>query len=285
MRIALGIEYNGSAFNGWQLQKHEPNTIQAVVERAVSTVANETVSVIISGRTDAGVHATGQVAHFDTSAARTAKNWVFGINTQLPKSVVIKWAQVVPEEFHARFSALSRRYRYVIYNNPVRSSIFHGQVSWFAHALDESKMHEAAQHLVGEHNFTSYRSVACQNQEPVKRVDHLRVWRQQNFVVIDIQASGFLMHMVRNIAGVLIKVGLGEQPTDWTKTVLDAEDRTQAAETASPMGLYFVDVGYDSQFDLPRLNIGPLFIADSPSSDFDLQKSRLMDQQIFGKND
>lgn len=283
IRIALGIEYDGSLFHGWQIQKHQENTIQQHIEKAVSIVANESVAVHISGRTDAGVHASEQVAHFDTKAIRRAKSWIFGINTNLPTGIAIKWVKQVDDGFHARFSATARRYRYIIYNMPSRSGLFRDFLSWQPHWLDIDLMQESAQYLIGKHNFTSYRSVACQNQEPVKRLDHIEVSRMGSFVIIDIQASGFLMHMVRNIAGVLMKVGLKERAPIWSKEVLEAQDRTQAAETAPPNGLYFVKVYYPEKFQLPNLSLGPdwLISEHKTDGDYEILRTILLDEAPF----
>lgn len=254
MRIALGVEYDGSGYCGWQLQKHGERTVQEAVERALSSVANQPVRVICAGRTDTGVHATGQVIHFDTGAERSERSWVFGTNANLPKDVSILWARPVDDSFHARFSALRRRYRYVIYTRPVRPTYLAYRVTWSYRDLDETRMQEAAQHLLGEHDFSSYRALACQAKSPVRTLYRLDVSREGDFIFLDLEANGFLHHMVRNIAGVLMAIGSGEQDTGWTRDVLELRDRTLGGVTAQPHGLYFSGVEYPDEFGLPSLS-------------------------------
>jgi tRNA pseudouridine38-40 synthase len=253
MRIAMGVEYDGRQFCGWQIQDGVAS-VQAELEAGLSTVANEAVAVICAGRTDTGVHALGQVVHFDIAAERSMRSWVLGTNANIPKSVAVQWAQPVGEAFHARFSALGRRYRYVIFNRWVRPTFAAGRVSWERRPLDETRMASAARHLLGDHDFSSYRAVACQAHSPRREVTRLEVTRHDDLVIIDIEANAFLHHMVRNIAGVLITIGAGEQDTDWSKTVLEARDRTAGGVTAPPHGLYLMDVTYPPEFDLPRLS-------------------------------
>ncbi len=258
MRIALGIEYDGSGFCGWQFQKHSPNTIQQSVEAAVSKVANEPITTICAGRTDAGVHATAQVLHFDTNATRTPRQWVYGINTHLPNSVVILWAQQVSDEFHARFKALRRSYRYVINVREVRPSLLSKRVTWSYRDLDADRMHQAAQYLIGEHDFTSYRTVACQAKSPVRDLYRCDVTREGDFIFIDVEANGFLHHMVRNIAGVLMKIGANEAEIGWSKEVLEARDRTKGGITAPAYGLYLNSITYPDEFSIPNLSSKPV---------------------------
>lgn len=251
-RIALGIEYDGSVFHGWQLQRDPVMpTVQASLERALGQVANHAVRVHCAGRTDAGVHALCQVVHFETSAHRPLKAWVMGTNTQLPKSVCVRWAQPVEDDFHARFSALRRRYRYVIYNRPVRPAVLAGKVSWQCLPLEEQLMQQDAQLLVGSHDFTSYRAVACQSRSAVRDVDTIQIWRQGALVILDIEANAFLMHMIRNIAGVLMAVGCGKQSPGWAGEVLAARDRRLGGVTAPPHGLYFMGALYPDTCRLP----------------------------------
>ena len=257
MRIAMAVEYDGSSFFGWQVQKHSDNTVQAVVEHAISQVANEPIRVVCAGRTDTGVHGGGQVIHFDTSAKRDPRQWVFGTNVNLPKSVAILWAQEVPDDFHARFSAISRRYQYVIINRPVRPTFLQHRTTWEYRPLDESRMVAAAKHLVGEHDFTSYRAQACQAKSPVRNVTELSVSRRGPYVVIDIEANGFLHHMVRNISGVLMDIGSGKHEPDWAKEILEHRDRKLGGVTAPPWGLYLNQVGYPERFTLPALSPTP----------------------------
>jgi len=254
MRIALGIEYDGSDFAGWQLQEGEVRTVQGSVERALSQVADHTVRVICAGRTDAGVHATAQVVHFDTEAERGMRSWVYGANANLPKSVSVQWAQSVPEEFHARFSAVRRRYRYVILNREVRPSFLDCRVVWEFRPLNESLMQKAAQALVGEHDFSAYRAVACQAKSPVRHLYELSVSRDRDLIILDLEANAFLHHMVRNIAGVLMDIGAGKQPPSWAREVLESRDRTLGGITAPPHGLYLTAVRYPERFALPPLS-------------------------------
>jgi tRNA pseudouridine38-40 synthase len=254
MRIALGIEYDGSQYAGWQSQKagQGVRTVQAEVEAALSRVADHRVEVVCAGRTDAGVHATAQVVHFDTGAQRTERAWVFGANANLPKDVCVLWAKPVADDFHARFSARRRSYRYVIYMRPVRPTFLAYRVTWDHRALAADRMRAAAQFLLGEHDFSSYRAVACQAKSPVRTLYRLDVTTQGPFIFLDVEANAFLHHMVRNIAGVLMTIGAGEQPPEWAREVLEARDRTAGGITAPPYGLYLTDVHYPDH-DLPRL--------------------------------
>ena len=261
MRIALGIEYDGSAYYGWQKQQ-EVTTVQQRVEKALSKIANHEVNVVCAGRTDAGVHATGQVVHFDTDSVRHPSAWTLGMNRFLPDSISIRWATEVSEDFHARFSATARRYRYIIYNHNNRSSILAKGVTTFYAKLDHERMHEAAQYLVGRQDFSAFRAVNCQANTPVRELSHIRISRMGDYVILDVQANAFLHHMVRNITGSLLLIGCGEQPVDWMKTLLDGKDRTKAGATAKPNGLYLVDVSYPETFGLPRASLGPLFLPD-----------------------
>ncbi len=257
MRIAVGVEYDGSNFSGWQLQKHGERTVQEELEKALSRVANHPVRVYCAGRTDTGVHATGQVVHFDTDAERDERAWVFGANANLPKDVAVLWAKPVSDEFHARFSAQSRAYRYVIFTRHVRPTFLAYRVTWHHRELDVERMAEAGRALIGEHDFSSYRAVACQAKSPVRSLYKLEVSRQGPFIFIDLEANGFLHHMVRNIAGVLMAIGEGERPIEWSREVLEARDRTLGGVTAQPYGLYLTEVGYPSEFGLPELTHVP----------------------------
>lgn len=252
MRIALGVEYDGSSFCGWQIQQQGVRTVQAELETALARVANHPVRVICAGRTDTGVHAIGQVVHFDTEAQRNPRNWVLGGNTNLPEDVNILWAKQVPDEFSARFSAQSRHYCYRILNRKVRSSLLARRVTWVHRPLDAERMHQAAQALVGEHDFSSYRALGCQAKSPVRTMHKLMVQRQGDLIELSLHANAFLHHMVRNIAGVLIAIGQGEQSVIWADEILQRRDRTQGGVTAPPDGLYFVKVEYPAAFDLPR---------------------------------
>lgn len=257
MRIALAVEYDGSPFCGWQYQDHSPS-VQATVEKALSKVANHAVRVVCAGRTDTGVHATEQIIHFDTAAKRNDHQWVFGANANLPDSISILWARRVSEEFHARFSAVRRRYRYVILNRRVRHALLARRAVWEYRPLDEGRMVEAARYLVGEHDFSSYRALACQAKSPVRTLYQLEVDRQGELLSLDLEANAFLHHMVRNIAGVLMTIGAGEREPQWAKEVLEMRDRTLGGVTAPAGGLYLTGVDYPSEFEIPRLSRLPM---------------------------
>lgn len=261
MRIALGIEYDGANYFGWQRQR-DVISVQEKLEDALSIVANHPVSVQCAGRTDSGVHGTGQVVHFDTDATRKIAAWTMGVNANLPKDIAVRWAKPVDDEFNARFSATARRYRYIIFNNPLRPAILGHGVSHYHDPLDVEKMHEAGQYLLGENDFTSFRATHCQSRSPWRNLMHLKVSRHGDFVVIDVKANAFVHHMVRNITGSLIAVGKGEKDPEWIKWLLDAKDRTLAAATAKAEGLYLIDVDYPAELDLPRVPLGPLFLSD-----------------------
>ena len=251
MRIAAGVEYDGSAFCGWQYQDHAPS-VQAVVERALGKVANEPLRVVCAGRTDSGVHAAGQVIHFDTTAERDEYSWIRGTNSNLPDSVRLLWTRQVDDSFHARFRAYRRYYRYVIFNRAVHPAYLHRRVSWEYRPLDETLMQQAAQHLLGEHDFSAYRALACQAKSPVRTLHQLDVQRRGQFVILDLAANAFLHHMVRNIAGVLMRIGAGEAEPNWARQVLEQRDRTLGGVTAPPDGLYFMQVDYPDDYVLPR---------------------------------
>ncbi len=260
-RVALGIEYDGAAHYGWQRQRDVPS-VQLHLENALSKVANTRVDVQCAGRTDAGVHATGQVVHFDCDNLRPERAWSMGVNANLPNSVAVTWCKQVDDDFHARFSATHRRYRYIIYNDKLRPAILQGGVTHEYRELDAAKMHEAARPLVGEQDFTSFRAAHCQSNSPFRNITHIRVSRQGRYVIIDIRANAFLHHMVRNIAGSLMAIGAGEQPVEWISELLAARDRTRAAATAKPNGLYLVDVTYPEKWHIPKQPPGPLFLPD-----------------------
>lgn len=244
MNIMCGVEYLGQQYGGWQKQGHDSNTVQEHVEKALSYVADSPIDVFCAGRTDSGVHATGQVIHFQTDKERPIHAWVKGANTQLPRDIRIQWAKEACADFHARFSAVNRRYHYWILNQPVDSAIYFGRMTHIREPLDAQKMHQAAQALLGEQDFTSFRAANCQSKTPMRRVDFVEVTQQGNQIKIDIQANAFLYHMVRNITGSLIQIGKGEQPVEWIKQLLALKDRNAAAPTAKPDGLYLVEVGY-----------------------------------------
>ncbi len=259
-RVALVLEYDGAAYHGWQSQKSGLPTVEAELTRGVSKVADEPVNLVCAGRTDAGVHGSYQVVHFDTHAIRDRRSWVMGINTALPRSLVVHWAGNVSPSFHARFSAVYRRYRYVIFNGPVRPALLAPQVSWTFRPLDVDSMQTAARHLEGEHDFSAFRAAGCQSRSPWRFVEFVRVFRRGDFVVIDVQANAFLHHMVRNFAGALMAVGQGRQPPDWVAEALSGRDRRKAGVTAPPAGLYLVDVGYPRDAGIPEASCGPSFL-------------------------
>lgn len=253
MRIALGIEYDGNGFYGWQAQRDLP-TIQSALENALANVANEPIHLFCAGRTDANVHATGQVVHFDTRAKRHIDAWIWGVNSHLSSSIVVKWAKAVDYSFHARFTAVARRYRYIIYNSPVRPAILHTRASWHYYPLMIDRMREASQYLLGEQDFSSFRASQCNSKSPMRCVNEFSIERHGDFVVVEIEANAFLHHMVRNIAGVLMKIGAGFKHPEWMHEVLLAKSRRAAAETASPEGLYLIQVRYPEPYIFPVPN-------------------------------
>lgn len=262
-RVALGVEYNGAVFNGFQKQASTENTIQAYLERALSKIADEPITLVCAGRTDAGVNACEQIVHFDSLSKRPEKAWVQGSNTHLPDDIRIHWAKPMPWDFHARFSALSRTYRYVLVQGDVRSACLHKNVTWTRYTLDLKRMSEAAKYFVGEHDFSSFRSSQCQANSPVRKIEYLKVNRQGVFTVIEVKANAFLHHMVRNIVGVLLDIGRGVQEPSWAQYLIETRDRTQASPTARPWGLYFVRAEYPGVFSIPASPAGPIFLPGS----------------------
>ncbi|AEI74995.1 tRNA pseudouridine synthase A [Candidatus Moranella endobia PCVAL] len=258
MKLALGIEYNGSAYSGWQRQPEAPS-VQACLERALSIVANAPVIVHGAGRTDAGVHATGQVVHFETWVRRPESAWTLGVNANLPADITVRWVVPVAKEFHARFSATTRCYYYVIYNHRLRPALVAHGLAHYGRTLDATLMARSSQCLWGENNFTSFRSLKCQSRSPWRNVHHLHVKRQGNYVMVDIKANAFVHHMVRNIVGSLLEVGCGKRPESWIAELLFCRDRTQAGATAQAKGLYLVAVEYPSRFSLPTTPQWALF--------------------------
>jgi tRNA pseudouridine38-40 synthase len=249
-RIAVGIEYDGSAFAGWQSQQ-SLRTVQRTLEGALGAVAAQPVSLVAAGRTDAGVHARAQVAHFDSEAERSPRSWLLGTNSELPADVALQWAQPVPAHFHARYSAAARVYRYLILNRTARSALHAARAAWVTRTLDTEAMSAAAAELVGEHDFSAFRAAECQAKSPIRRLTGLAVARRGDWIVIEAVANAFLHHMVRNIAGLLIAVGKGDQPAGWARVVLEGRDRTRGAATAPAAGLYLWEVRYPAAFGLP----------------------------------
>jgi tRNA pseudouridine38-40 synthase len=250
MKIALGLEYCGTAYSGWQRQNHA-SSIQQFVEEALSRVADQTVMVQCAGRTDAGVHALHQIIHFETDVSRKMHSWVLGSNVNLPPDISFLWAKNVNDDFNARFSAIWRSYRYLILNRRARPGIMNGYVTWETRPLDERHMQQAAVSLIGEHDFSSFRAIECQASNPVREVRRLEITRSGEYVFIDIEANGFLHHMVRNIAGVLMAIGSHKMPVTWAREVLEAKDRTLGGVTEPAAGLYLKEVHYPAQFNIP----------------------------------
>lgn len=255
-RIALGVEYRGTHYQGWQRLRHGPS-VQGALEKALSRIATVPIEVMCSGRTDSGVHATRQIVHFDTDRSRPLKAWVMGTNVNLPRDIAVRWARQMPFDFHARFSSLARRYRYLIVNHPMPPAIDAEHMTWHRAPLDASRMHKAARALVGEHDFSGYRAAGCQSSTPWRHVHFIEVQRAGPLVVIDIQANAFLHHMVRNIAGVLLAIGDGRCDVERAAQVLLQGDRRRSEATAPAQGLHFVDVRFDARFDLPAEPLGP----------------------------
>ena len=251
MRLALGISYNGQAYQGWQSQL-SGLTVQDKLEAALGKFTQQRVSTLCAGRTDAGVHGLMQVVHFDTPLDRVTSSWVRGTNAFLPRDIAVEWAQVVPTEFHCRASALSRRYAYILMESPVRPSLDAGRVGWAFRPLDRGAMEQAAQYLLGEHNFTSFRASACQALSPVKTLQRIEISRRGAYWRFEFEANAFLHHMIRNIMGCLITVGQLKKPPAWVKDVLLALDRDAAAPTFAPDGLYFLGPRYAPHWGLPE---------------------------------
>lgn len=279
-RLVLGVQYDGAPWQGWQTQLNGL-TVQDKLEAALQQFTQQTVSTICAGRTDAGVHALEQVVHFDTMLERDLSAWVRGVNSFLPPSIAVRWATEVSNvkqgvekeqaqernkkskqekwhnqehDFHARFSARSRTYQYVLYNHPVRSPLLEGKAGWVFRALDVDKMQEAAQHLLGEHDFSAFRSAQCQAKSPIKTIYEIRIVRRGDMIMLTLHANAFLHHMVRNIVGSLIYVGNGTQPSTWLKEVLEQRERKLAAPTFMPDGLYLAKIDYDPKWQLPQID-------------------------------
>jgi tRNA pseudouridine38-40 synthase len=253
MKIALGVEYNGQGFHGWQAQKNLI-TVQGCLEEALSKIADEKITTICAGRTDAGVHATGQVVHFETNVERDMRAWLRGTNTHLPHTIAVRWAQIVDDEFHARYKARSRSYRYIIHNNASRPALLTGRVTWNYEVLNIATMQAASQYLIGELDFSSFRSAECESSTPMRNLREITINRLDDYIVIDIHANSFLHHMVRNIAGTLMHIGAGFEEPEWMQKVLLARDRRQAGETASAHGLYLTHVDYPEIYKIPCKN-------------------------------
>ena len=250
MRIALGIEYAGTPFTGWQSQP-DGRGVQDALEHALAAIAGETIGAIAAGRTDAGVHATLQIVHFDTSAARPDSAWVRGTNTRLRREIAVQWAKPVSDEFHARFAASARHYTYLLANRPVRPAILAGRIGWYHHRLDVGAMREGAAALVGTHDFSAFRAATCQARSPVKTLALAEIEAVGECIRFDFSATAFLYHMIRNIVGALVRVGAGKAPPAWIGELLAGRDRTRAAATFAADGLYFTGADFDPQWQLP----------------------------------
>ena len=258
-RFAAIVQYQGADFCGFQRQKHSPS-VQQELEQALSYVADCPVKIHCAGRTDTAVHASHQVIHFDTSAERSGYSWVQGANSQLPDSISLIWADKISQDFHARFSAGARTYRYVIDNSPTRPAIMAAAVTWFKKPLDISLMQQSCEYLLGEQDFSAFRGSGCQSNSPWRNVLRANVYRRGNLVIFEITANAFLLHMVRNIVGSLLEVGTARQKPLWIQQLLAQGDRCKSAATAAPDGLYLVAVDYPARFGLPALVKGPVFL-------------------------
>ena len=256
-KYAIGIEYSGSAYSGWQQQKHS-DSIQHHLHRAIGFVANHSINLVCAGRTDAGVHAIEQVAHFESGSQRDNRAWILGSNCRLPRDIRIKWIKSVDDGFHARFSAHARSYRYILLNSDIASALFHDRCAWEFRRLDHEKMHESAQVLQGEHDFSAFRAIGCQAKSSSRNIHSIQIKRKGDLIYLDIKANAFLYHMVRNITGSLLEVGRGEKPVDWIAELLDGKDRNLAGITAPAAGLYLVRAYYPDSFKLPHFSQKPV---------------------------
>ena len=250
MRVALGLEYDGTAYNGWQRQR-TGNGVQEQLEAALSKVANEDIEVICAGRTDTGVHASGQVVHFDTNSTRDDRGWLLGANTNLPDDVSVTWARRVDDDFHARFSATARSYEYLILNRLERSALHRHRAWWVYDELDIDNMQTAAAALVGRHDFSAFRAAGCQASTATREITSLTLTRDGNWILLEVTANAFLQHMVRNITGTLVAIGRGDEAPEWAASVLESRDRKAGGMAAPPHGLTLVSVEYPPEFEVP----------------------------------
>lgn len=254
MRIALGLSYDGTAFQGWQTQPGG-RTVQDTLEAALTSFLAHPVQTVCAGRTDTGVHALNQVVHLDTDAQRTVESWLRGVNALLPSTVAVQWAQPVSDDFHARFSAQTREYVYVLRNDRIRAPLLQSHVGWVYRPLDRQRMQDAAQRMLGEHDFSSFRSSECQASSPIRRLQTIEISGRAPFIFFRFRANAFLHHMIRNIMGTLVYVGMGRQPAEWVDDLLQKRDRRLAAPTFAPDGLYLADVDYPASFGLPASDV------------------------------
>jgi tRNA pseudouridine38-40 synthase len=258
MKIAACVEYDGTAYCGWQRLSHAPS-VQETVEKALSTIANQSIEVVCAGRTDSGVHAVGQVIHFETNVIRTMRSWLRGTNSNLPDDIALRWVKQVDDDFHARFSAYERQYRYIILNRKARPALQNKHVTWVFDPLDVKIMHQAAQLLLGEKDFSSFRASGCQARHAMREILSVHVVRDDELIYIDIVANAFLHHMVRNIVGTLIEVGRGKRSVEQFANLIVLKDRNQADMTAAAKGLYFVSVSYPEVFAIPKNKRLPIY--------------------------
>ena len=258
MKVLLSIQYDGKNYHGWQEQK-TPDTVQGKLQKAIYDFSREKVKLYVAGRTDSGVHALSQYAHFETNTKRDENSWLLGLNSLLPSDIRINFIKFMDSKFHARFSALSRTYRYVIYNHKIKPCLNRNKVGWYyLHHLDEKKMQVAAKNLIGEKDFSCFRSAHCQSKSPIKNINDIIITRENNFILIDVNANSFLYNMVRNIVGTLVMIGSGEKEVLWIKELLASKDRTKAGKQFPPEGLFLIDIEYDEKYNLsykPKLQI------------------------------
>ncbi|MCV2528414.1 MAG: tRNA pseudouridine(38-40) synthase TruA [Candidatus Lightella neohaematopini] len=251
MKLAFGVEYDGTKYYGWQKQKNLPS-IQEEIEKAIFSITNEKIDIFCAGRTDAGVHAIGQVIHFTTNTNLPDRAWIMGMNTNLPNDISIKWIKRVPDSFHARYSAYARRYQYIIYNNKIRSSLYCNKVNHIYYLLNEYSMKKAASYLIGKHNFISIKQSDCQSKSSWRKIYNLSINRYGHYLIIDIKANSFLYHMVRNIVGILLDIGSGKKSISWIKNIISVNKKNNFIKTASANGLYLILVYYPRKFLIPR---------------------------------
>ncbi|WP_395007987.1 tRNA pseudouridine(38-40) synthase TruA [Undibacterium sp.] len=256
-RIILGVEYQGANYQGWQTQPNG-NTVQDILESALTKFARSSIHTMCAGRTDAGVHALEQIVHFDTILQREMYSWVNGVNAFLPPNIALRWAKQISVDaqdqngFHARFSAYSRTYHYLLHNAKVRSPLWASRAGWFFRPLDLDLMQQGASHLIGEHDFTVFRAAGCQAKSPIKHMYEVKIRQQDDLIVFTLRANAFLHHMVRNIVGALIFVGMQKRDPDWIQILMESKDRSLSAPTFMPDGLYLAKIGYDKKWDLPN---------------------------------
>ena len=258
MRTVLGIEYDGTKFAGGQIQPRR-RTVQGCLQESLNKVDNHATKIVVAGRTDSGVHALSQVIHFDTKSFRSERNWVLGINAHLPCDINVIWAKDVDDDFSARFSAIRRSYRYLLINRTSRSGIYVDRMWWILKSLDEKRMQEAADLLIGYYDFSAFRAKDCQAKNTMKTIELVKVVRRENCITVDVVAQSFLHHMVRNIVGTLVLIGQGKMPVEWAKQILESKDRGQAGITSPPQGLYLASVEYHIRYALPTVSASPVF--------------------------